>query len=298
MRKLTAFTDAAEGSVVSNLLYLRGIQNSVETEDAPDGTSETVIWVHEDDQLTEARALYEAHKTESATGSSSADLAKAVAARRKQEADSERRRHSTVASREKLEYEKTAVAVGWVSVVTGVLALAATLWTSFGENRDATNWLIISKLPFEPEIVLPEVFQGEVWRLLTPMLLHFDILHLVFNLGWLKTLGSQIESRVGVWHTVGLLLAVHAAATAAQYIFGSSNFGGMSGVNFGLFGYIWMRARFDRWSQWEMPRQEVQVMLVWFVVCFTGLVGQVANHAHAGGLVAGVLLGWIASRRR
>jgi GlpG protein len=47
-----------------------------------------------------------------------------------------------------------------------------------------------------------------------------------------------------------------------------------------------------------MPRQEVQVMLVWFVVCFTGLVGQVANHAHAGGLVAGVLLGWIASRRR
>jgi hypothetical protein len=51
----------------------------------------------------------------------------------------------------------------------------------------------------------------------------------------------------------------------------------------------------------------VRYMLIWLVVCFTGLVGPVANWAHLFGLVAGGVLGavqalpnggWVTLRRR
>ena len=35
-------------------------------------------------------------------------------------------------------------------------------------------------------------------------------------------------------------------------------------------------------------------MLAWFVLCLTGIVGNVANWAHGGGLAAGAVLGYLA----
>src|SRR3954447_22551693 len=46
--------------------------------------------------------------------------------------------------------------------------------------------------------LLPEVCHGEVWRLLTPIFLHFDLLHICFNLLWIKDLGSLVERLSGI----------------------------------------------------------------------------------------------------
>jgi len=73
-------------------------------------------------------------------------------------------------------------------------------------------------------------------------------------------------------------------------------FGGMSGVNYGLFGFLWMKGKFDRSQNWQLPPQTVQLMLMWMVLCYTGLLGPVANYAHTAGLLIGMLLG-IASAR-
>ena len=35
------------------------------------------------------------------------------------------------------------------------------------------------------------------------------------------------------------------------------------------------------------------MLLIWFVVCFTGLVGNIANAAHTLGLIVGVIAGWL-----
>ena len=39
------------------------------------------------------------------------------------------------------------------------------------------------------------------------------------------------------------------------------------------------------------------MLLIWFVVCFTGLVGNIANAAHTLGLIVGVIAGWLAAQR-
>src|SRR5690606_15962661 len=63
---------------------------------------------------------------------------------------------------------------------------------------------------------------------------------------------------------------------------------GMSGVVFGLFGFVWMRSRFVPRSQFLMPRDLVVWMLGWLVICTTGFVGPIANVAHGVGLLVGM----------
>jgi len=76
---------------------------------------------------------------------------------------------------------------------------------------------------------------------------------------------------------------------------GGPNFGGMSGVVYGLLGYIWIRGKLDPGSGLFLHRETVIMMIVWFFLCFTGWVGDIANGAHAGGLLIGMACGWLSS---
>jgi len=78
---------------------------------------------------------------------------------------------------------------------------------------------------------------------------------------------------------------------------GGPLFGGISGVAFGLFGYIWMKARFDPGSGFFLHRQAVMMMMVWFVICLLGIIPRVANTAHTVGLLVGVIWGYLSSPR-
>jgi GlpG protein len=150
---------------------------------------------------------------------------------------------------------------------------------------------------------LPEIRSGEVWRLFTPMFIHFGLIHLVFNLLWLRDLGSFIQNRFGVAYLAVLVLTIAAISNLAQLLWANSPFfGGLSGVNYGLLGFLWMRSKFDRTSLWRLNPQIIQWMMVWFFLCFTPLIPNIANGAHAGGLLFGMLAGWataqIANARR
>ena len=70
-----------------------------------------------------------------------------------------------------------------------------------------------------------------------------------------------------------------------------SFFGGMSGVLFGLFGYAWMRGRYDPGSGLTLHPSSVNYMLFWMLLCMTGLIGSIANTAHVVGLLIGMLCG-------
>ncbi|MDA1291310.1 MAG: rhomboid family intramembrane serine protease [Proteobacteria bacterium] len=131
-----------------------------------------------------------------------------------------------------------------------------------------------------------------ILRSLSPMLLHFGELHLVFNMMWLWYFGRQLESVQPRWLFIMLILFCSFAGNTAQYLTsGYNNFGGMSGVVYGLVGYTWIVHTF-------MPRSNLLINNKMFVVFVISLVAMevfasswVANAAHLGGLIAGLVVG-------
>lgn len=138
---------------------------------------------------------------------------------------------------------------------------------------------------------LPKIQQGEVWRLFTPMFLHFSALHILFNMMWLKDLGRIIEIRRGHWRFLLMVLVIALLSNLAEYAASGPNFGGMSGVVYGLFGYIWIKSKFEPQAGFFMPPNIVFMMIGWFFICLTGVFGNIANTAHAVGLVTGMVMG-------
>ena len=144
---------------------------------------------------------------------------------------------------------------------------------------------------------LPEIRHGELWRLLTPIFIHFGPVHILCNMLWLRDLGSMIEGRQSSWHLAALVLAFAACSNFAQFYVSGPAFGGMSGVVYGLLGYIWIRGKRDPGSGLYLHPSTVLMMIVWFFACYSGFIGRVANTAHAVGLGLGMAWGYLSSLR-
>jgi GlpG protein len=123
--------------------------------------------------------------------------------------------------------------------------------------------------------------------------LHFGIMHILFNMMWLFTLGSQIEEKKGRVKFLLIFIVIAVVSNLAQYIYAGPSFGGMSGVVFGLMGYIWMKMKFQPLEGISIDPQNINFMMIWLVVCMTGLVGPIANACHLIGLLTGVFLGYL-----
>ncbi|MCW4153091.1 MULTISPECIES: rhomboid family intramembrane serine protease [Halomonadaceae] len=144
---------------------------------------------------------------------------------------------------------------------------------------------------------------GQVWRLLSPAFLHFGWMHLIFNLMWVWYFGRQVEALQGGRTLLLLLVVAGVLANLAQYATGTVLFGGMSGVVYALLGHVWLMSRRVPGSGFFVPQMLVVFMLGWMVFTMTdmaGLVGfgNVANEAHLGGLIVGLITGWYYSARR
>ena len=134
-----------------------------------------------------------------------------------------------------------------------------------------------------------EVRQGQVWRLITPIFIHFGLLHILFNLWWLKDLGSMVEACQSKRQLLLLVVVIGIASNLGQYFWAGPGFGGMSGVVYGLLGYIWIRGKLDPGSGLFLNQVSLIIMLAWFFACLVGVIPHVANGTHVVGLVGGVL---------
>ncbi|MCX6982946.1 MAG: rhomboid family intramembrane serine protease [Verrucomicrobia bacterium] len=302
MRRVGELQDENQARTFHDVLVSRGIGNNAEQDD--DGTFS--IWVHDDDQITEAARLFALFRT-SPDAPEFRDATAAAKVIRAQLVKSEGRRRSAVVDEARVGYERNFAGGGMITILLVVLTVAITVYAGFMRSPSADRAMIdrlhISQVPFThatpdlPSHFLPEVRAGEVWRLITPIFLHGDFMHIIFNMMWLAQFGKFIESRFGGAKLLALVMVIGVGSNLVQYVSAEHPyFGGMSGVNYGLFGFLWMKGKFGRDQNWQMHPQTVQLMLMWMVLCFTGLLGPIANGAHVGGLVIGALLGFSSAR--
>ncbi|MCP5533606.1 MAG: rhomboid family intramembrane serine protease [Akkermansiaceae bacterium] len=138
---------------------------------------------------------------------------------------------------------------------------------------------------------LKQVARGQVWRLITPMFLHFGVMHILFNMMWLWTLGRPLEHELGKARFLLVVAAIAVCSNIAEALLGGTNFGGMSGVIYGLFGLVVVHGRLHPAGILHLDPRTVRFMIIWLVLCFTGFLGPIANWAHLFGLFSGGLIG-------
>ncbi|WP_277593380.1 rhomboid family intramembrane serine protease [Pseudomonas chlororaphis] len=192
-----------------------------------------------------------------------------------------------------------------------LLSLIVAALTLLGENLGTLRWLTFLEfrvvgdyIQFTP--LADSLAAGQWWRLVTPMLIHFGFLHIAMNGMWYWELGRRIEQRQGSINLLGLTLLFSLVSNYAQYLFsGPSLFGGLSGVLYGLLGHCWIYQLLSPNPAYRLPRGVLAMMLVWLLICMSGLIsvigfGEIANAAHVGGLLVGCLTGLLGGlyRRR
>ena len=289
MRHLQTYEDPKNARGLSDQLEIQGIENQILSEDASHA-----VWIINEQDLEAAKELarlYNGVSTE-------ADRAQAERVRKDREAIGKPVRIPGLtqpgASR--------GGPVGQLTLGLIVLSVLVSVFSSLGdvESPILRGLFIVPVEVTSTSIRWLNVFDwSQPWRLLTPMLIHFGILHLAFNMLWLYRLGSQIESMSGVLVWIGLVLAAQIPGALVQFETSGPLFGGMSGVVYGLFGYSWMQARYGS-RGYVITDQDTLWIMGWFILCATGLIGHIANAQHALGLVFGLILGmpaYLAFRR-
>lgn len=141
----------------------------------------------------------------------------------------------------------------------------------------------------------PRHLDGEWWRLLSPVLLHFGILHLIFNLLWWWELGGLVERTQSRLQLAGVTLVTALVSNFWQFRESGVGFGGLSAVVYGLLGYIWIYPLVNPAVGFRLRKEIVMFMVGWLLLGYTGLLdnilGKMANAAHASGLLTGMMLG-------
>ncbi|AEY00415.1 GlpG protein [Oceanimonas sp. GK1] len=162
------------------------------------------------------------------------------------------------------------------------------------------SWLglpMFGVLSFPPR--LDGLLGAEFWRVFTPALMHFSLMHLVFNLFWWWYLGGMVERRLGSSKLLVLLLVAAVLPNLLQFWASGPRFGGLSGVVYALLAYVWFSGRLNPARGIGLPDGMAVFMVVWLVLGFADLLGTpVANMAHLGGALIGLLQAWLDNRRR
>ena len=143
----------------------------------------------------------------------------------------------------------------------------------------------------------PYIMEGEWWRLITSMFLHFGPIHLIYNMVCLIYLGDMLEGVVGPWRYPiiyvlggigGNLLSMandfrtgHSAVSA-----------GASGAIFAVIGAVLVITLINRR---RVSRSFVQRMLIMAVLMLAQGFTEAGTDAvaHLGGFLAGALLGFV-----
>ncbi|MEA1063074.1 rhomboid family intramembrane serine protease GlpG [Erwinia sp. HR93] len=137
----------------------------------------------------------------------------------------------------------------------------------------------------------------EIWRYFTHALLHFSLLHILFNLIWWWYLGGAMEKTLGSGKLLVLTLVSALFSGFVQHAFSGAWFGGLSGVVYALMGYVWLYGERQPEGGLYLERGIMVFAVLWLIVGWFDWFGMsIANGAHAAGLVIGLAMALVDTR--
>jgi rhomboid protease GluP len=163
--------------------------------------------------------------------------------------------------------------------------------------------LLVSRGYNQPDLLVmlggkitPLIKAGQVWRLFTPALLHFSLVHIGANMYSLFALGPTLERFYG--HKRFLVLYILAALGGNVLSFLMTTQGVSAGASTAIFGLIGAEGIFIyRNRRLFGPRARAMLNNVIFIVVINLAIGVTAgfdNWGHLGGLLTGLAFGWFA----
>jgi rhomboid protease GluP len=138
------------------------------------------------------------------------------------------------------------------------------------------------------------------WTLLTAIYLHGNLLHILFNILWIRQLGPAIEQLYGPARFIVIFTFSGVVGFVASSLLGHAYTLGASGAIFGLLGALvaFGHRRGGVFGQ-AVLREYGMFALILFVMAF--VMPGVDHYAHGGGFVGGLAAGYVlslADRRR
>jgi rhomboid protease GluP len=140
------------------------------------------------------------------------------------------------------------------------------------------------------------IYLGQFWRLITPVLLHADIFHILFNMYALFIIGREVELAYGHGRFLLLYLMGGFAGNVFSFIFTPGDSLGSSTAIFGLVAaeavfFYQNRRLFGSRTRGILLNLGVIVVINLFLGITPG--SNIDNFGHLGGLLGGALFSWL-----
>lgn len=149
------------------------------------------------------------------------------------------------------------------------------------------------------------IADGEWHRLLTSMFLHIHVLHMLLNANLLFIMGQSLERKIGHWRFLLVYMVGGIGGGLAHTFFAHMAGLGASGAIYAILG-----ADAVILHRYRQTLSKGERIYLYFLVGIGGaglILGlllsllpfplQADNTAHLGGLITGVIIGWILLRR-
>ena len=139
------------------------------------------------------------------------------------------------------------------------------------------------------------ILQGQLWRLITPILLHGSFLHILMNMYALLIIGPVVERSYGWRRYLALYLLAGAFGNVLSFLLTAEPSLGASTSIFGLIAaqaiYVYRnRTFFGRAAQPML----INIAIVIIINLTIGLIPGIDYWGHVGGLIGGLIFAWLA----